>query len=93
MPREINDRTGNYHDRQDLDLQQSVEDRMFTDLGSRPVWTTYGFPSSWPQLTREQLETAVTSAVDTDEFVDSMAFSYDGNDLIVDIYTNARPDY
>ena len=93
MAREINDRTGNYHDRQDVDLQQSVEDRLFTALGSRPIWPGYGFPAAWPQLSRSELQDAVTRAVDTDAFVDRMGFSYDGADLIVTIYTDARPDY
>ena len=93
MAREINDVTGNYHDQQDLDLRQSVEDRLFTSLGSRPFWSGYGFPDAWPQLTRAALQNAIIRAVNTDALVDSMAFSYDGNNLIVDIYTNARPDY
>ena len=92
MAREINARTGNYHDRQDEDLFQSVEDRLHTDLGTRIVWRNYGFPVTWPQLGQTALRRAILAAVD-DPFVDSVEFSMNGADLIVDIDTQARADY
>ena len=93
MPREINARSGNYFDEQDLDLFQSIEDRMFTPLGARLVYPTYGFPISWPQLSRTALRDAVTAAINTDELVDRMAFRMEGISLIVDVQTDARLDY
>ena len=93
MAREINSRTGNYHTEQDQDLYQSIEDRMFTPLGARRVYPTYGFPISWPQLGSTELRNAITAAIDGDEFVDRMAFRMVGPSLIVDVETDARPDY
>ena len=93
MPREINGRTGNYFARQDEDLHQSVVDRLHVPLGGRDVWPTYGFPVDWPQLDRQELRTEIIRAVADDEFVDRMGFSYDGNDLIVNIETIARDDF
>ena len=93
MPREINARTGNYHDEQIQDLYQSVEDRMFTPLGARLVYPTYGFPTSWPQLPSGELRQAIVRAIGSDEFADRMAFRMEGLDLIVDVETDARADY
>lgn len=93
MPREINALTGNYFDRQDYDLQQSVDDRMHTDLGGRRLWPDYGFPPAWPQLPRADLQKAIIDAVRTDEFADRMSFSYESGELIVDLFTDAREDY
>ena len=93
IAREINSRTGNYHDFQDQDLYQSVEDRMFTPLGARTIYPTYGFPISWPQLGSVRLRDAITDAINGDEFVDRMAFRMVGPALIVDVETDARPDY
>ena len=93
MPREINALTGNYFDRQDEDLHQSVVDRLHVPLGGRAVWPTYGLPVDWPQLDRDGLRAAITAAVAGDEFVDRMGFTYDGATLIVDIETDRREDY
>ena len=93
MPREINSRTGNYHDRQDEDLFQSVEDRLHTDRGSRVIWPTYGFPAHWPQLRRSALRRAIEFAIGGDEFADFIGFRMRNTDLIVDVDTVSRPDY
>ena len=93
MAREINAVTGNYHDLQDQDLFQSIEDRLHVDLGTRLLWTNYGFPANWPQLSDVDLRRAVIAAIGGDEFTDSVAFSMNGADLIVDVQTVARPDY
>ena len=93
MAREINSRTGNYHDQQDADLHQSLEDRLHTPLGGRLLWTNYGFPSAWTQLGPTELRQALETAIFQDALSDTIAFRTDAADLIVDVQTFARDDY
>ena len=90
MP-EIHPNTGNYHDRQEIDVYWSVLDRLFTPIGTRQALPGYGFPYfSWPQLPQPDLQEAVTNAVRGDELVDRVGYEYSDGHLTVDIVTDQR---
>lgn len=90
MP-EIHPNTGNYHDRQDIDVYWSVLDRLFTPIGSRVALPGYGFPYySWPQLPVEDLQAAIESAVAGDELVDRVGHQFALGELDVTIETDER---
>ena len=69
--------TGNYFTRQELDLLQSVRDRLSTPIGTRNILTTYGFPVyEWVDRPRAEIEQLFTDTVSQDGRVDSVTFNY-----------------